>query len=1009
MIENEISSEIIKNSYRQLFRHASQLTWDTAEHNMVRAAKYGITKDTTSITIPNVTIEYVDKQGEIRTYQAESIAAALIHNGLLCEALDHSLCPQEEYAIRLSVMHQGEEYVHDFNLAQLKYQGCPFKRLLVYLTDSTDETKSTVLTFIDEITCQYLNVFIYIVIVNNLFLNEPETKNISDTETKNFVRLFEELYSKITKSGDQYKEICTDIDLFFDSTNRKLNNLEGYLDHSFAKETKRNGLTLIERIDNAPKGILMRAKFSDKRTELEKYLKEIDTKISYHNNCIARREIDRARNVIGKVEGRKLDDQQMQCIIKPMRNHLVVAGAGTGKTTTIVGKVKYLLKTTECSPKDILVVSFTNASAEEMRKRLKSETNEEIEASTFHKLGLNILTEVAGVKPKISDLDLRKFVRDRLKMHMRDFAYFELLCDYILYNHKDEKADDCFRTEEEYNEYLNSNPPITLKGEAVKSYGELDIANFLYRNGIKYEYEQEYEVDTRTAEKAQYRPDFHLSESGIYIEYFGIDREGHVPSFFTSKTGRSPSEEYQMGMAWKRKVHNSNGTILVESYAYERADGILLKNLERNLKARGVSFQPLSQEELWEKIENSNNSKNLLSGIEELISTVIALIKSNNYTYDTVRRLHGERVGIGGSRILLDIIEPIYDDYQNELISKDEIDFEDMINKATQMVRDGKYKNPYKYVIVDEYQDISKSRYMLLKALRDSMDYKLFCVGDDWQSIYRFAGSDLSYILNFSKHWGQAEISKIETTYRFNESLINISGNFVMQNPAQIRKRLKSGQRSSKGFALAEIKAYTEEHAINFMTMRLLELPVNSTVYFIGRYNTDQEILKKWGNMQFMYDNVAGLAKVIWNRRRDLDITFMTAHKSKGLQADYVFIINNKDRGLGFPSKIQDDPLVGILLEEKETYPYAEERRLFYVAMTRSRVKTFLLVLDNNMSEFVSEIEDMYEDELKKEAFTCPVCGGRLVKRSGQYGDFWGCSNYSRTGCKFTRNIGRKN
>ena len=119
MTENEISSEIIKNSYRQLFRHASQLTWDTAEHYMVRAAKYGITKDTTSITIPNVTIEYVDKQGEIRTYQAESIAAALIHNGLLCEALDHSLCPQEEYAIRLSVMHQGEEYVHDFNLCIL--------------------------------------------------------------------------------------------------------------------------------------------------------------------------------------------------------------------------------------------------------------------------------------------------------------------------------------------------------------------------------------------------------------------------------------------------------------------------------------------------------------------------------------------------------------------------------------------------------------------------------------------------------------------------------------------------------------------------------------------------------------------------------------------------------------------------------------------------------------------------------------------------------------------------
>ena len=137
--------------------------------------------------------------------------------------------------------------------------------------------------------------------------------------------------------------------------------------------------------------------------------------------------------------------------------------------------------------------------------------------------------------------------------------------------------------------------------------------------------------------------------------------------------------------------------------------------------------------------------------------------------------------------------------------------------------------------------------------------------------------------------------------------------------------------------------------------------------------------------------------------RNDLEMRFITAHKSKGLQADYVFIINNKNNGMGFPSKIQDDPLVDCLLEGKETFPFAEERRLFYVAVTRARVKSYLVVVEGKESEFVLEMEKSYERELKKEAFTCPLCGGRLEKQSGSYGEFYGCSNYGKTGCTFKR------
>jgi DNA helicase-4 len=280
-------------------------------------------------------------------------------------------------------------------------------------------------------------------------------------------------------------------------------------------------------------------------------------------------------------------------------------------------------------------------------------------------------------------------------------------------------------------------------------------------------------------------------------------------------------------------------------------------------------------------------------------------------------------------------------------------------------------------------------------------------VGDDWQSIYRFAGSDMDYILNFSKYWGETEYSKIETTYRFTDSLIEISGHFVMKNPSQIKKSIR-GTPSKIGFAMGEIKGYNEELAIRFMLNRLRELPKDSSVFFIGRYTFDSRLLSECKDLECKYDTVTQEAIVVFPERSDLKMQFLTAHKSKGLQADYVFIINNKDRGMGFPSKIQDDPLVDCLLEGKETFPFAEERRLFYVALTRAKVKSFLVVVNGNESAFATEMEKQYANELKKEAFSCPLCGGSLGKKIGSYGEFFVCSNYQRTGCTFKRKINKK-
>lgn len=818
--------------------------------------------------------------------------------------------------------------------------------------------------------------------------------------------IFGNMFQKIGEGKKEGALICNKIDALFASVDSKLAEMDTFLDTALPNQVRISCSDLQKEITALPKTVVwLNSSLRDKRTKLNILSAQIATKVTNHNDSVAAGLVEKARRIIGNVEGRRLDEQQMRCIVKPAASHLVIAGAGTGKTTTIVGKVKYLLKSGQCNENEILVLSYTNASASEMRNRINSETGRIIEASTFHKLGLNIICDVELFTPKITKIQLQAFAKAKLNEYMKDPQYLGFINQFFLYNHKYAKSEFDFQNKKEYEEYLRMNPPVTLKGERVKSYGEMYIANYLYSNGIEYRYESEYEKDTRLKEYFQYYPDFFLPKHRVYIEYYGINEKGEVPSYFSAREGKTPSEEYREGMEWKRKLHEENKTVLVEQYAYECSKGTLLSSLEKNLKKAGVVGEhPLSAEELWNKV-SKNNSANILTGLAELIETIISLLKSNECDSNRLRQIS---FGLGRRNTpIVDITVPIFKAYDDALKRNDEIDFNDMIIKATKMVRSGQYVNPYKYVIVDEYQDISRSRYNLLKALRESSYYKLFCVGDDWQSIYRFTGSDLDYILNFSKYWGPTEYSKIETTYRFTDSLIDISGRFVMKNPSQIKKSI-SGVRSKFGFAMGEIKGYKEEWAIKFMIDRLRELPPNSSVFFIGRYTHDSKLLSNCRELECRYDQSTQLANVVLPDRRDLKMQFLTAHKSKGLQADYVFIVNNKNYGMGFPSKIQDDPIVDSLLEGKESYPFAEERRLFYVALTRAKIKSFLVVVDKNESAFATEMEQEYADELKKELYTCPLCGGKLKKMTGPQGEFFGCTNYQYNGCKFVRKVGRR-
>ncbi len=347
------------------------------------------------------------------------------------------------------------------------------------------------------------------------------------------------------------------------------------------------------------------------------------------------------------------------------------------------------------------------------------------------------------------------------------------------------------------------------------------------------------------------------------------------------------------------------------------------------------------------------------------------------------------------------VLKPIYEAYQSTLADNGEIDFEDILNMAAGCVREGKFIHPYKYVIVDEYQDLSRSRYNLLRSLRSSKDYHLFCVGDDWQSIYRFNGCDVSYILDFEKYWGPSAICKIEKTYRFSGELLKKSSDFICRNSRQCRKDLvgMSGKDSKVFFISKDDDGQIREE----IGKKLSFVGKGKKVLFLGRYNHDVRLLS--GDGFEWKQNISDNSKTItYELRSDLDMKFMTIHSSKGLQADVVFSINNKTGRYGFPS-IREEPMIIPMLLGGENSQIDEERRLFYVAMTRAKEMTYIVSQNGHQSDFFKEMFPRNDAYGKKVEMTCPLCGGVMILKTNQNGHkFYGCSNYRSKGCKFTRN-----
>lgn len=713
--------------------------------------------------------------------------------------------------------------------------------------------------------------------------------------------------------------------------------------------------------------------------------KSIGKLVRIHNGHVIHNLLDSHREFFDHCLKYPLDEQQRRSIVSEEDNCLVVSSAGSGKTSSIVGKVKYLIKIKKVDPTRILLISYTNKAAAELTERMGIDG---LRGYTFHKLALDLIGQQTGQKPSIYDNTDALFIK----------IYRELLADPQFRKHTIEYFADYQSNEADWEKRKNDRrqqlseqkdvrlkallPDMDGKPIYVRSEQEQKICFVLSSLSVKFRYEEPYEHPVADAMHSQYKPDFsiHFERDGkpqrLYLEHFGVDEHGLVPAWFAKDRNISYEEanqKYNDGITWKKAAHEKFGTELITTSSMDFYHSDIKEKLKTLLSDAGVPLQERTDTELYDMVlpEGSKQEKAFI----RLIATFVTLLKSSCRSLKEVLKQTDEADDQRSEFVIKNIFRPVYERYTEALRNSGQIDFTDAILQATELCR-ASHPVTYDYIIVDEFQDISVDRYNFLKALRESdPPAKLYCVGDDWQSIYRFSGSDMALFNNFASFFGPTEINKIETTYRFGEPLVGLSAQFIQRNTAQIRKDIRPFSKQTK--TELSFQAYDRNDYCNAIGRLVALIPADKSVFLLGRYSFDDYYLS------FMYKSVKEGNRfyyIIGGRK----IEFLTVHKSKGLEADYVILLQcNKDT-YGFPSRVSDDPALQYVLTASDRFPYGEERRLFYVAITRAKVKTWILYDARFPSVFVNEFlrpEKVTEESYAKH----PNANKRWTRKADQF------------------------
>lgn len=618
-----------------------------------------------------------------------------------------------------------------------------------------------------------------------------------------------------------------------------------------------------------------------------------------------------------------LSEEQLVAASSDALSTLVLAGAGTGKTRTLIGRLAYLKQLASFPSSRVLMLAFARKAAIEMRERvdiLLPMAAENIQINTFHSLGLFIVSTVKGTLPQLTELSdasvMEQFIRQgffKLCLSEPDYlvAYYKWLSVSTMTSVVTATHHEFFRS---------------LNDEYVQNRAELVCANLLYQLKIDYLYKVHYPKAHRWSKSKSYQPCFYLPRQDIYLEIY-------------DSADRVLSEEQLEYRQKSLLIHEQHETKCIELFWDSDIESFYQQSCELF-----SSFQ----------CANDVRTKRLRLGrsgyhCELFVEQLCRWLSLSMYelSWPDLEPL----LGLEG-RLLNVLLEPIWSLYQKHLLKSDRINFEQMIILATEYLRSGQFKVPWDEVMIDEFQDISSHRAALIQAMRyQRPNIRLFCVGDDWQAIYRFAGSDLRFTTEFEEFFGEVKRYALSHTFRFGEVLSAESSRFVLANSRQSKKSLYGYQGHNNPLVLCPLEQIKKKKWL----ASVLEVIQKETALYAEDIQQDRVTVFILSRFHHFLLNPSEL-KAYALKFPDFDLLQGTVHSVKGNEADYVLLLEMNSGEFGFPSEKVSDKLVESFLPMAEDFPFAEERRLFYVALTRARRQVYLCYSETTKSVFIEEL-----------------------------------------------------
>jgi len=713
---------------------------------------------------------------------------------------------------------------------------------------------------------------------------------------------------------------------------------------------------------------------NERRKKLEKHRQIV---FDYNKNFIEQRKKDytplwRCKGLLS------LDDEQQTAIVTDDKHNLVVAAAGSGKTEVLITRIVYLIKRKPDNVKQhrILSIAYQNKDVKQIEKRLDRYGITGVNVRTFHGLGIDILQRADKMRSILGKNERPRLVKgiyqDKLKS---ESDFYHAFLRYVKSLHDTEVEEDITNKASTL-KMKRTLPYTSIDDTRVQSRAEKEILDFLLTSKLN---ETPVHVEYEPEMEGLGRPDFHLPEYDLFIEHWGLNKNGEVPEWFDQSTA-----EYKENMERKKKWFKKNNKLLVETFAYEYDEDHpeifiqllkdrIVEKLQVNL-SDDFHLSTMTYRELIKVICESD--KDWIT--EDRVSKDIFNFIRNAKTYDLKPERIMQKLESGKwsrkQRTFGNLAVKVYESYQEKLKELQKIDFEDMINIAVDELKSDRElcKNIYDHILVDEYQDISEQRYKLIKELLDhNIKCKLFCVGDDWQSIMGFAGSNLEFFVNFEKYFDNPAITKISTNYRSVRTIVDAGSCLIRNNSScQMQKRTVSNHKKE-----GLIKVLRSLHEINYRRNYHMQVAANCldrVAEYLKKGHAPKDILilsrimhvhtHQAPRFHYIIENILEGAehkgiKISPNPKTTRNVRLLTIHKAKGLEAKVVFILNVIRDTYGFPCEIADS---SILEPARENYPpqdqKEEERRLFYVAMTRAMEDLYIYTWKPAMSEFLEEI-----------------------------------------------------